>query len=91
MKRFFYLFLLLLAFAGSAVAQQGVWQGTGSSPESLQGVDTLQVIERGGKYPVGGEYLEKPLPQGWNDGEFFDQTMPPDDFMILATASSISV
>jgi NodT family efflux transporter outer membrane factor (OMF) lipoprotein len=27
----------------------------------------------------GGSYLEKPLPQSWNDGEFFDQTLPPDD------------
>ena len=27
----------------------------------------------------GENYLEKPLPQGWNDGEFFDQTLPPDD------------
>lgn len=27
----------------------------------------------------GENYLEKPLPHGWNDGEFFDQTLPPDD------------
>ena len=27
----------------------------------------------------GENYLEKPLPQWWNDGEFFDQTLPPDD------------
>ena len=27
----------------------------------------------------GEGYLEKPLPPGWNDGEFFDQTLPPDD------------
>lgn len=27
----------------------------------------------------GEEYLDKPLPQGWSDGEFFSQTMPPDD------------
>lgn len=27
----------------------------------------------------GEEYLERPLPLGWNDGEFFDQTLPPDD------------
>ena len=23
--------------------------------------------------------LKEPLPQGWNEGEFFNQTMPPDD------------
>lgn len=27
----------------------------------------------------GNEYLEKPLPPGWNDGEFFDQILPPND------------
>ena len=27
----------------------------------------------------GERLLEKPLPQWWNDGEFFDQTLPPDD------------
>ena len=27
----------------------------------------------------GEKFLEEPLPQGWNDGEFFDQTLPPDD------------
>lgn len=27
----------------------------------------------------GESFLEKPLPNGWNDGEFFDQTLPPDD------------
>lgn len=33
----------------------------------------------GAKAQQGGNYLEEPLPQGWNDGEFFDQTLPPDD------------
>ena len=33
-----------------------------------------------GKYSSQSDgYLEEPLPQGWNDGEFFDQTLPPDD------------
>ena len=33
-----------------------------------------------GKYSsLSDGYLEEPLPQGWNDGEFFDQTLPPDD------------
>ena len=33
-----------------------------------------------GAMPQQGErLLEKPLPQWWNDGEFFDQTLPPDD------------
>lgn len=27
----------------------------------------------------GGEYLENSLPQEWSDGEYFDQTLPPDD------------
>ena len=27
----------------------------------------------------GGEYLDMPLPQEWNDGEYFNQTLPPDD------------
>ena len=27
----------------------------------------------------GERLLEKPLPQWWNDGEFFDQTLPPND------------
>ena len=35
--------------------------------------------EQGESSSLGGEYLEKPLPHGWNDGEFFDQTLPPDD------------
>ena len=33
----------------------------------------------GVKAQQGESLLEKPLPQGWNDGEFFDQTLPPDD------------
>ena len=33
----------------------------------------------GVKAQQGKSLLEKPLPQGWNDGEFFDQTLPPDD------------
>lgn len=33
----------------------------------------------GGMAQQGEKYLEKPLPQGWNEGEFFDQTLPPDD------------
>lgn len=27
----------------------------------------------------GEEYLNKPLPREWNDGEYFNQTLPPDD------------
>ena len=27
----------------------------------------------------GGEFLENSLPQEWSDGEYFDQTLPPDD------------
>lgn len=26
-----------------------------------------------------GEYLDGPLPREWNDGEYFNQTLPPDD------------
>ena len=26
-----------------------------------------------------GEYLDMPLPREWNDGEYFNQTLPPDD------------
>ena len=38
-----------------------------------------QVVGQGSGSSQGVELLEKPLPQGWNDGEFFDQTFPPDD------------
>lgn len=27
----------------------------------------------------GEQYLKEPLPQGWNDGEYFSQTLPLDD------------
>ena len=33
----------------------------------------------GARAQQGEKYLEEPLPQGWNDGEFFDQTLPYDD------------
>lgn len=29
---------------------------------------------------LGEGYLSGPLPQGWNDGEFFEQALPPDDY-----------
>ena len=29
--------------------------------------------------PQGGEYLERPLPEWWNDDGYFDQTLPVED------------
>lgn len=43
------------------------------------GTMAQQGLEQGKNPPQSDGYLGEPLPQGWNDGEFFDQTLPPDD------------
>ena len=37
------------------------------------------VICTGAMAQKGEQFIEGSLPQGWNEGEFFNQTMPPDD------------
>lgn len=39
----------------------------------------LLLIPIGAVAQEGGDYLNKAVPQEWNDGEYFNQTMPPDD------------
>ena len=39
----------------------------------------LLLIPIGAVAQEGGNYLNKAVPQEWNDGEYFNQTMPPDD------------
>lgn len=69
MMRSFYLLLFFFFSAMCTMAQHGVEQGYRSSPDGKKEA-----------HPSRGDvYLETPLPQGWNDGEYFDQTMPPDD------------
>ena len=39
----------------------------------------LLLIPIGAVAQEGGDYLNKAVPQEWNDGEYFNQIMPPDD------------
>lgn len=39
----------------------------------------LLLIPIGAVAQEGGDYLNKAVPHEWNDGEYFNQTMPPDD------------
>ena len=40
---------------------------------------SLLLVELCAAAQSNGEYLDGPLPQEWNDGEYFNQTLPPDD------------
>ncbi len=45
----------------------------------FQSLLILLLLSGGAAAQKGGEYIGMPLPQEWNDGEYFNQTLPPDD------------